>query len=130
MDQGTDHNAYERRIQRVIGYICSHLREDLSLDHLSEVAGFSKFHFHRQFTEYTGFTVGQLIRLTRLKRAAYQLAFDPGRRIIDVALDAGFTAPEAFSRAFKDTHGQTPSEFRRAPQWGAWQQHDPNHRCI
>ena len=112
--------AYARRIERAIEYICSHLGEDLSVDRLSAVAGFSKFHFHRQFSAFTGFSVAQFVRLVRLKRAAYQLAFDPARSIIDIALDAGFSAPESFSRAFKDVQGQTPTDFRRSPRWGGW----------
>jgi AraC family transcriptional regulator len=48
MKTDTNQDAYQRHIERVINYICSHLDEELSLDHLSEVAGFSKFHFHRQ----------------------------------------------------------------------------------
>jgi AraC family transcriptional regulator len=120
MEDGTNRDAYDRRIQKVVGYICSHLQEELSVDHLSGVAGFSKFHFHRQFSEYTGFTVAQFVRITRLKRAAYQLAFDESRPIIEIALDAGFSAPESFSRAFKEAQGQTPTEFRRAPRWETW----------
>jgi len=111
--------TYGRRIHAVVRYICAHLDEPLSLERLSEVAGFSRFHFHRQFAEYTGFTVSHFVRLTRLKRAAYQLAFDPKRRVIDVALEAGFNSPESFARAFKDAQGQTPSEFRRAPDFSA-----------
>lgn len=118
MDDATHEDPYRLRIDRVIRYICSHLEEELTVERLSGVSGLSKFHFHRQFTAYTGYSVAQFVRLTRLKRAAYQLAFDPRRPIIRVALDAGFSAPEAFSRAFKDVHGQSPSEFRRSPQWG------------
>jgi AraC family transcriptional regulator len=119
MTDGNHREAYDRRIQSVVSYICAHLDEPLTLERLSEVAGFSKFHFHRQFAEYSGFTVSHFVRLTRLRRAAYQLAFDPNRRIIDVALEAGFSAPESFARAFKEVQGQTPSEFRRAPDWAA-----------
>lgn len=120
MTNDSNQDAYDRRIKRVIAYICANLNQELSLDHLSAVAGFSKFHFHRQFTAYAGVTVAQFVKLTRLKRAAYQLAFDPRRSVTDIALDAEFSAPEAFSRAFKETHGQTPSEFRRAPIWASW----------
>lgn len=120
MADGTNREAYDRRIDRVVSYICAHLDEPLTVELLSEVAGFSKFHFHRQFTEYAGFTVSHFVRLTRLKRAAYQLAFDQQRRIIDVALEAGFSAPESFARAFKEAQGQTPSDFRRAPDWAAF----------
>jgi len=116
MTTEANRQAYHRRIQQVVGYICSHLDDDLSVDRLSAVAGFSKFHFHRQFSEYTGFAAAEFVRLARLKRAAYQLVFQPERRIIDIAFDAGFAAPESFTRAFKDAHGQTPSEFRQSPQ--------------
>src|SRR5688572_20888757 len=92
--------AHARRIEDVIGHICAHLDDALTLDHLIEVAEF--------------------VRLTRLERASYQLAFDPQRSVLQVALDAGFSAPEAFARAFKELRGQTPSEFRRCPRWQAW----------
>lgn len=115
-----DRAVYEQRIKRVIRHIHAHLGEELTLDALAAVAGFSKYHFHRQFSAFTGLTVGELVRLTRLKRAAYQLAFDPERSITEIALDAGFSAPESFSRAFKEAQGQTPSEFRASPAWSTW----------
>ena len=118
-------NAYARRVERVVAHICAHLEDDLGLERLSEIAGFSKFHFHRQFSAFTGFTVAQFVRLTRLKRAAYQLAFDRSRSVLQVALDAGFGGPEAFARAFKDLHEQTPSEFRESPLWAAWASRRP-----
>lgn len=111
---------YAERIGRVIHYINSHLSEELSVETLSRVAGFSKFHFHRQFTAYTGIGVAKLVRLMRLKRASYQLAFNKPYRIIDIALDAGFSNPESFSRAFKKEQGQSPSEFRSNPKWEGW----------
>jgi AraC family transcriptional regulator len=123
VENETHRDAYARRIERVVQHICVHLDEELSLEALSQVAGFSKFHFHRQFTEFTGFAVARFVRLKRLERAAYQLAFDPARRVIEIAFEAGFGSPEAFSRAFKDAHGQSPIEFRRAPRWDARERH-------
>jgi AraC family transcriptional regulator len=111
---------YAERINQVIDYIHQHLFEDLSVDQLSRVANFSKFHFHRQFTEYTGITVCKLIQLMRLKCASYQLVFNPHCSIIDIAMDAGFANSESFSRAFKKAHGQTPSQFRCEPAWKPW----------
>lgn len=111
---------YEQRIERVLRYIAEHLDEELSVERLSEVAGFSPFHFHRQFREITGITVGRLVGLLRLKRASLQLALTPERRIVDIALDAGFTAPESFARAFRREQGQSPSQFRASPMWEQW----------
>jgi AraC-like DNA-binding protein len=55
-----------------------------------------------------------------LKRASYRLAFEGDKRVIDIALEAGFESPEAFSRAFKRTFDQSPSEFRAEPKWPEW----------
>lgn len=111
---------YAERINRVCEYIYQHLEEDLSVERLSQVACFSKFHFHRQFSEYTGVTVTRFIQLMRLKRASYRLAIYKQERIIDIALDAQFENPESFTRAFKNTFGQTPSQFRSKPEWPEW----------
>ncbi len=42
--------AYAKRFDSVLAYIDGHLEGDLSVKTLSEVAHFSAFHFHRQFT--------------------------------------------------------------------------------
>lgn len=98
----------------------THLDETLSVEQLSQVANFSKYHFHRQFAEYTGTSVFRYIQLLRLRQATYRLVFDRSVRIIDIALEAGFENPESFSRAFRNTFGQSPSEFRRHPEWENW----------
>lgn len=116
-------NAAERyldKLRRVLDYIDAHLDEDICLERLSAIATFSKFHFHRQFSELLGIGVYKYVQLARLKRASYQLAFRTEQPVIDIALESGYDAAEAFARAFKKTLGQTPSEFRRSPNWIAW----------
>jgi AraC family transcriptional regulator len=111
---------YARRINRVLDYIDKHLEEPLSVERLADVANFSKYHFHRQFSEYCGLSVYRYVQLMRLKRASYRLAFNPDAPIIDIAFDCGFENPESFSRAFKNMFGQTPSAFRETPDWASW----------
>jgi len=113
-------SEYAARFNKVFDYIDKHLDEELPLERLSQVANFSKFHFHRQFSEYAGISVFKYVQLIRLKRASYRLVFNRAERIIDIALDARFENPESFSRAFKNTFGQTPSEFRSNPAWQHW----------
>lgn len=117
---GTMDNAYAERFDEVCEYIGRHLGETLSVERLSRVANFSKFHFHRQFSAYAGTSVIRYIQLMRLKRASYSLVFEEHRQIIDIALEAGFENPESFSRAFKKSFGQTPSQFRKQPAWKPW----------
>ena len=112
---------YERRIHKVVDYIGKHLDEKLTLDQLCDVACFSKYHFHRLFTAYTGLSLQQYIRWLRLKRAAHQLIVDKDKSIIEIAISAGFESHEAFTRAFKQTCGASPSEFRSQMSWQAWE---------
>ncbi|MCP4444080.1 MAG: helix-turn-helix transcriptional regulator [Myxococcales bacterium] len=108
---------YAEQIWRVVDYVNANLDRSLDAAHLTKVAGLSKFHFHRQFRGYAGISVSKLVRLLHLKRASYQLVFDPSYPIINIAYDAGFANPESFSRTFKKAQGQTPSQFRANPDW-------------
>ena len=110
----------QQRIELVCDYISQHLDEPLSLETLSEVACCSKYHFHRLFVAGVGLSVTKYAQLARLKRASFRLAFEHQLKIIDVALEAQFDSPEAFSRAFKRTFTQSPSEFRSKPNWPNW----------
>lgn len=109
------------QLNKVIDYIGKHLDETINLTQLSEIACFSKYHFHRLFTAYTGLSLQQYIRWLRLKRAAYQLAIHKDQSIINIAIDAGFESHEAFSRVFKQMCGLSPSEFRDQPNWIFWE---------
>ena len=112
---------YKERIDRVANYIGKNLDEELTLDELCMVACFSKYHFHRIFTAYTGVSLKVYIKWLRLKRAAHQLIVQKEDTIINIALDAGFESHESFSRAFKQICGQSPSEFRKKPIWHTWE---------
>lgn len=113
---------YEDRVDKVISFIGKHLDEELSLDTLSGVACFSKYHFHRLFTAHTGLSLQQYIKWLRLKRAAHQLIIDKESPIIEIALNAGFETHESFTRAFKQICGINPSDFRLKSNWHVWEQ--------
>lgn len=112
--------AYTKRFDAILAYIDVNLEGDLSVDALSRIAHFSKFHFHRQFAAYVGVPVARYVQLMRLRRAAHRLASHEAYPVLDAALDAGFDSPEAFSRAFKRSFGMTPSAFRQQPNWQVW----------
>ena len=111
---------YHARMQRVLDYIDQHLDHDLGLDVLSSVAAYSKYHFHRQFTATFGLSVHRYIQLARMRRASYQLAYMNAQSVTDIAIDAGYDAPDSFARAFRRRFGQSPSSFRRSPDWEPW----------
>lgn len=113
--------SYKERVNRVIDFIGKHLDEELELEELCRIACFSKYHFHRLFTAHAGVSLKSYIKWLRLKRAAHQLTVQKEDTIINIALDAGFESHEAFSRAFKQVCGQSPSGFRSNANWRVWE---------
>lgn len=117
---------YQGRFLEVINYIETHLDTDLDVNALCQHAYLSKYHFHRQCSAFFGMSVIKLVRLLRLKRAAYQLAYRDNGSILDIALANGYESHEAFSRAFKKYFDKSPSDFRDTPNWAPWHaQYDP-----
>lgn len=111
---------YHARMQRVLRHIEQHLDDPLDLDALSDIAAFSKFHFHRQFTALFGISPHRYVQLARLKRASFRLAFRSSEAVTEIALDAAYQTPESFTRSFRERIGQSPSEFRKEPNWKPW----------
>lgn len=111
---------YHARMQRVLDHIDRHLDDDLHLEAMSGVAAFSKFHFHRQFTATFELSVHRYVQLARMKRASHGLALKDAESVTDIAMEAGYDAPDAFARAFRQRFGQSPSSFRKSPDWGSW----------
>ncbi len=110
-------NDHRERINRVLLYIEKNIEKPLSLDPLAAVANFSPFHFHRIFSAYAGETLSEHIRRIRLEKAARKLYFPDGP-ITDIALAAGFETPAAFTKAFKQHFGKSPSEYKKMRQQG------------
>jgi len=114
------YERYQQRFARVLAHIESRSEQSLSLDELSGLAAFSRHHFHRQFSGFLGMSTGKYVQFMRMRRASWRLAFRPEMSVQDVALATGYEGPEAFARAFRQFSGQSPSEFRAAPDWREW----------
>jgi AraC family transcriptional regulator len=107
-------------IEDVMKYIRAHISEPLDRETLAAVAGFSVPHFHRVFTAHVGESAISYVRRLRLERAARKLRMG-AVDITEVALAAGYDTHAAFSKAFKQQFGLSPSEFRQLNCWVATQ---------
>ncbi|WOI37652.1 GyrI-like domain-containing protein [Alteromonas sp. CI.11.F.A3] len=85
------------------------------LRRLASLACTSEYHLHRAFNAKFGINIGAYARQLRLHESAYKLAFRPQKRILDIAIEAGFGSHESYAKAFKKHYNQSPSGFRKTP---------------
>lgn len=102
---------YLDKFVTITDYIKLHCNEEISLDDIAEVSGFSKYHFSRLFKEYTGTSYYKYLNQKRIEFAE-QLLLDPEVNITEAAVRSGFNSISAFIRMFKQIKGCTPTEFR------------------
>ncbi|MBP5325851.1 MAG: helix-turn-helix transcriptional regulator [Pseudobutyrivibrio sp.] len=98
-------------LSNVCNYISEHFSEDLSLESVASYAGFSKYHFERIFSDYTGVTFYQYLQQIRINYATTLLS-NPELSVTDISYQSGFASCTAFTRAFKKSTGYPPSKFR------------------
>lgn len=110
------------KFSNLLTYIEANLDSNLDTESLSKMANLSKFHFHRQCKASWGVSVYSVIKLLKMKRAAYLLAYRDRYNILDIALISGYESNEAFSRAFVRIFKVNPRAFRLSPDWNSWQE--------
>lgn len=107
-----------RNVQKIVDEIdiCIKGKNDemITLRYLAQKLGYSEFYVSRKFKEISGMQLRDYLRYRKLAFALKEIR-DTGAGILDIALNYGFSSHEAFTRAFKDTYGITPSEYRQNP---------------
>ena len=101
-----------QNIKEALEYIDSHLDEPMSIESIARIFHFSPYYFHRMFSVIVGKSIAAHIRDRRLMLACTQLA-NTDKSVLSISLDCGYNSAQAFSRAFRDTYGLSPSEYRR-----------------
>ena len=74
----------------------------------------SRFHFDRLVSAASGEPPATFRRRVLLERAAYRL-LTTDDDVLRIALDAGYSSHEAFTRAFGRAYGEAPSHWRLRP---------------
>jgi AraC-like DNA-binding protein len=103
---------YMEKFLLVTNYISEHFAEDLTLEQMASMIGFSKYHFSRLFHIYAGTTFYQYLNQKRIAHAK-NLLLDPALSVTEVAFRSGFTSISAFLRMFRLANNCTPTQFRK-----------------
>ncbi|OWU72789.1 helix-turn-helix transcriptional regulator [Marinibacterium profundimaris] len=79
---------------------------------VAEMAGVSTRTLQRRLMT-SGTSYSRILQEARFELARARLS-DPGLKVIDVAMIAGYESPQHFTRAFRRFTGVTPSEYRQS----------------
>ncbi len=99
-------------LDEVNRYIWSHLHEPIQIPEVAEACSISPSHLRLLFRTAFKNSLGRYIRDTKINRSRDLLA-TTDKTVSEVAYACGYDSIYAFSRAFKNSCGITPSEYRK-----------------
>lgn len=100
------------QLSKVTEFIQENLPRQIRLSELADLAGLSPSQFGRAFKTSTGITP-HLWHLGARIEGAKQLLADRHNRLVDIALDVGFSEQSHFNRTFRAATGVSPGAWRR-----------------
>lgn len=102
---------YMETVLNACSYINHHYQENITLEQVASISGFSKFHFTRIFKQCMDMTFYEYLNEKRITKAE-ELLYTTVLSITDIAMNSGFSSISAFNRTFKSIKGCSPSEYR------------------
>jgi AraC-like DNA-binding protein/mannose-6-phosphate isomerase-like protein (cupin superfamily) len=102
-------------VWRIIEYIHSHYRDDVSLAELSGIFGIHPSRLSVEIKKHAGINFLHLLHETRLRHACSLLAATD-MSILEIALEVGFSSYKVFARVFRENKGITPGNYRKQQQ--------------
>ncbi len=98
-------------ITRVSEYCMEHIGEDIAVDDLAAISGYSRYHFSRMFHKYQGITPMAFISDLKM-RLAVRLLQTERLSIKEIAEKCGFMDVSYFCKVFSNSQGVSPARFR------------------
>ncbi len=105
-------NQKLNRLSVITGYVKEHYTDELSLERLGEIFGYSPAYLSRMFQKYAGINYKSYLQSIRMEYALQEL-LNTEYTISEVALANGFPNSKAMAEAFRKRYGMLPSEFRK-----------------
>ncbi|MCL5245175.1 AraC family transcriptional regulator [Cellulophaga sp. 20_2_10] len=97
-------------IVKVEEYCRLNLKQKLTINTLSQIAGFNTTKLKRDFKKIYKTTIFKYITQLRMENAK-QLILEKGYSIAEVSYEVGYSNPQHFTTAFKKTMGYLPSQL-------------------
>lgn len=101
----------EDAVDETLRYLVLNLEQPATLAQLGARVGLSPFYLARSFRACTGMSLHECRERIRVLYALNRL--ESTTRLVDIAMDAGFSSHSHLTQAFRRVLNQTPSEVRR-----------------
>ncbi|MCY8225525.1 AraC family transcriptional regulator [Bacillus haynesii] len=98
-------------VKAVCGYLESHYQKNITLEHLSKLTGWNKYHLLRSFTKQKGISPYSYLETVRINHAKKLL--EEGVKPIDAAFQTGFSDQSHMTKFFKRQVGLTPKQYMK-----------------
>lgn len=105
-------------VTHVKEYLDSHLGEEVSLDVVAELTGYSKNYLCQIFRESTGMTINTYLNAARINKAT-ELLVNTNMELAEIAEKCGYNSVHYFIKTFKKIIGIPPGSYRRSELTGA-----------
>lgn len=109
--QSIDGYRREEKIRTIIDYISEHYQEDLSINLLAELCGYSPTHFMNFFKKNLGVSCMDYLIHYRLRKAT-ELLQHSTLSVLEISSEVGFKNLSNFNRQFKKIYKTTPRKYR------------------
>lgn len=96
-------------------YIKLNIEAGVSPEDTAKAANYSLRQLNRIFSLYTGLTLGEYIRWSKLSKAFFEVKHSE-TPIIEIAFKYDYETQESFTRAFKENFAVTPGDYRKTKQ--------------
>jgi AraC-like DNA-binding protein len=98
-------------IEKIMNYINDHFTNpQISLFSVADEFGITEFYLSHLFKEKSGINFSKYLEKTRMDYAQMLLA-EKHYKVVDAALEAGYSSHQAFGRAYHKYFGKSPSAY-------------------
>lgn len=101
----------QRLVRRAQALLIERMAQTINLTALAHEVGTNERRLTTEFRQHTGMAVFEYLRVQRLRRAC-ELLLHTGLAVGAVGLQTGYSSAAAFSFAFRQHFGLTPSDYR------------------
>lgn len=111
IEKNNTHHKDRVALYQALSYVEENYTQDITIDHISEISGYSVSQFSRIMKKYTNMTFMNYLNNIRVNKVCIEMLH--GEKVSNAAFANGFNSLSSFNRVFKKVQGISPSEWKK-----------------